>query len=99
MKKYIEITADHNDGDYLTNRNAITDEELKEYLPLIKEIKECGGSWEIGDCAEETLREQYPEFDESLLDNFNFYVPSGEYGVHTITDIVILEVVNETKLL
>jgi hypothetical protein len=39
MKKYIIITADTNDADYVTSKNFINDEELKLIKPLIQAIK------------------------------------------------------------
>jgi len=101
MEKYIVIEADYNDGDYIAQINEITDEELNKFLGLIQAIKKNkkGHNWETGENADSELTEQYPNFDPYLLKDFNYYVPHGEYGVHTITSIEILKVSNKTKLL
>ena len=39
MKKYLIITADSNDGDYLTSKHEITDEELELIKPVVEAIK------------------------------------------------------------
>ena len=102
MKKYIFIKADTNDGDYISKLTEIKNwDEFQQFLPLIATIKNCKKShnWETGDNSDTELNEQYPEFDLNLLENFDYYVPSGEYGVHTIEEIKILEVNNEINLL
>ncbi len=104
MKKYIIITADTNDGDYITEKTKITDEQIEKYKPVIEAIKKSkasgyGHTWETGEMANSTLSEQYPDVDENLLENFNQHLPYGEYGVHSIESIEILEVANEYSLL
>jgi len=39
MKKYIIVTADENDGDYITNKSEITDTELELIKPVIKQLQ------------------------------------------------------------
>ncbi len=40
MKQYLEVTADYNDADYVTERNLITEAQLVKFEPLFKAIKE-----------------------------------------------------------
>jgi hypothetical protein len=53
-KKFLFIKADTNDADYVESMEAISDEQLKKFMPLIKAIKdfkpyktksELGSSW------------------------------------------------------
>ena len=37
--KYLNITADTNDGDYISNLSEISEEELEKILPVIEAIK------------------------------------------------------------
>lgn len=39
MKKYIIITADTNDGDYITEKSEITDEVIEAIKPIIEQFK------------------------------------------------------------
>lgn len=99
MKKYVIITADTNDGDYVTEKTSIDDSWVEKYSNLINSIRNNSGSWTTGEMQHMPLYEQYPDYDESKLEKFDQYVPRGEYGVHTIESIEILVVAEETKLL
>ena len=101
MKKYIIITADTNDADYVTKKSEITDEQMELIKPMIEAIKNCEEehNYETQDCISETegadeIYKNVPGFD--LFDRF---VPSNEYGIHTIESVEILEVSNEYKLI
>jgi len=96
MKKYIIIKADTNDGDYITKKSKITDEQIELIKPIIKEIKKQHNEYRILDCGN-TAEKFY-----GSLPNFDFFdnlVPHGEYGVHTIESIEVLVVQKEIKLL
>lgn len=96
MKKYIIINADYNDGDYVTEKSLITDEELILIQPIIDGLKENDGDFttlDQGDSGEE----QFGKFEG--FDTFYNFIPSAEYGIHTIESIEILEVINEIRLL
>lgn len=113
MKKYIIITADTNDADFVSKKTKITDKELKSIKPIIKAIKGFKpykkGGWEhqnnypVGECVRPDLGQQSAEEYYGHLPNFGLfnetYVPYGEYGIHTITSIELLTVAKETKLL
>lgn len=112
MKKYIEVRADTNDADYITERSEISDEEIKNLIPVIEAIKEfdknhkkgrgdynwlCG---EIRGSKEKGPHEVYQGIlTPEQIELFNEYTPYGEYGIHTIDSIKILTVVNEEILL
>jgi|SRR6185436_8452684 len=99
MKKYLIVKADTNDADYVTKKTEIKDGEIDKYLHLISVIKSNGKSWKTGEVSDEGLEEQYPDFSLEVLESFGKLVPYGEYGVHTIESIEILEVSNEQRLL
>lgn len=100
MVKLIVVKGDTNDADYVTKVSVIDEEKLDRFLPLIKAINEFprnpryGGrhNWPSSDYANETVSEVYSDFDEELLEDFSYYVPRGEYGIHSIEGISILEV-------
>lgn len=97
-KKYIIITADTNDGDYITEKSLITDIQIELIKPIIEQINKNNGQYGRGEAGYDfDAEENYGD-----LDNFNLFddfVPYGEYGIHTIESIEILEVVKEEKLL
>lgn len=90
----IVITADTNDGDYVTKISDITSEDLKRFTPLISEIAKRvnNHNWvtsEYGD-DEDRPENMYSQFAESV-EEFGEFVPHGEDGVHTIESIVYYE--------
>lgn len=108
MKKYVIITADHNDGDYVTEKSEITDEEIEQFKEIVKKINRIelhqGGfapcfEWKTGDQQEESLDQAHPELTGEEIDLIERFRPSNEYGIHTIEDIEIIEVINEYNLL
>lgn len=57
----ILIEADHNDGDYVSEVNDITQERLDKFIPLIEAIKAKNGQW--GDAwSRPKLEALYPQF-------------------------------------
>lgn len=96
--KYIIITADTNDGDYVTEKSLITDSQIELIKPIIEKINENGGSYGKGDVGYDfESKEHYGHLDNFEL--FDDFVPYGEYGIHTIESIEIIEVVKEEILL
>lgn len=98
MKKYIIVTADTNDGDYVTNKSLITDDELESIKPIIQEIKKNSGQYGRGEAGYYFKSEEHYGHLDSF-DLFDDFTPYGEHGIHTIESIEILEVINEEKLL
>lgn len=76
-KLYLNITADTNDADYVSNMTEITADKLAELMPLIKAIKNFktyktkskdgsyershSHNWPTGDCLRQDLGEKSPE--------------------------------------
>lgn len=97
-KRYIIITADTNDGDYITEKSLITDTQIELIKPIIEQINNNNGQYGKGEVGEDfDAEENYGTLDNFQL--FDYFVPYGEYGVHTIESIEILEVVKEERLL
>ncbi len=102
MKKYIIIKADTNDADYITEKREISDEKIELMKPIIKAIKECkaGHNWPRYNGTDEEVEELYENIlTNEQIDLFDNYRPHGEWGIHSIESIEILEVINEIKLL
>ena len=105
MTKYIYITADTNDGDYVSDMTIITDEELEIIKPVIEAIKNCKTShnWETGEmagnCRPKDLYVKTGILTQEQVDDFSEYCPHGEYGIHTIEEITLYNVESEEELL
>ena len=99
MKIYVEITADMNDGDYVSKRTEIDETWISKFQPLIDSIIQNNYKWSKGEYVDTTFMDQYDEFEKDLLHDFDKYVPYGKHGVHRITGLVILKVASENKLL
>lgn len=102
MKLYIEIKADTNDADYVTQRTEINEEELENLLPIIEVVKNIGidHNWPAHEHLGYSLDKTYQGLlSEEQLTWFNGFVPCGEYGVHSIDSIKILTIIEEEELL
>ncbi len=101
VKQYCIIEADTNDGDYVTKKREIKDEDIAKLKVILKKVKKQGGtiSWETLDIASEELVEQHPELTEEECEFLDDYCPSGDNGIHTIESIDILVVQKEISLL
>lgn len=102
MKKYIIITADTNDADYVTRKTVINDTEIKLIKEILSKLPKNGRriSWkngDMGDTASELIKNNI--LTEEEVEFFEEYLPRGEYGIHTIESVEILEVTNEERLL
>ena len=110
-KKYLLVIADSNDGDYLHSLTEITDEQIEELKPIIAVVKNVYDTavkekkwndrhnWENGEYGHGiTPQNLYVEtglLTEEQVDIFEEYVPYGEYGVHTIEHINVVELNEE----
>lgn len=102
MKKYLIVTADTNDGDYVTDKSEITEEQILIIQNVCKVLKK-DPSWGTMDMED---RRNSPErfvksgkLTQEEVDTMHEFCPSGEYGIHTIESVEIIEVINEVKLL
>lgn len=102
MKKYIEIKGDCNDGDLISRRCLITDEQIEYILPVVEAIKNCKEShnWPTLEWEDDSPYSLYEGvLTEKQIDMFDEFVPHGETGIHSIDSITILHVTKEEELL
>lgn len=92
--KYIEVIADANDGDMVTEMTKVDDDINFELLMMMfKTVKLAGGDFttcDQGNGGVELLREN--RFDDDDINMFFDFVPYHEYGIHTIETIRIYDV-------
>jgi len=98
MIKYINITADINDGDYVSEIGTITEEQLEIIKPVVDAINKNKGRYETGDMSDKyDSKKLYGNLEG--FKTFRKYVPFGNYGVHTIESVVIYNVESTEKLM
>jgi hypothetical protein len=91
-KKMILIEGDANDGDYIEKCSEIEQENFDIIFPLFEKIKANNGKWETHDGGEDPY-DMYGLTDEQN-DILCGLIPRGEYGIHSIVHIKVLEVVS-----
>lgn len=110
MDKYeILIEADHNDGDYITQINTITLDDLELIKPLIQAIKDnperynwCAYSDTNNPEAPDHVYSEFVGINKdgfSIMDIFNELIPYDEYGIHTITKVEVYSIPEKERLL
>jgi hypothetical protein len=105
MNYTLKITADPNDADYEYEESVITESDLvlvKKWAKLLKEkiIDDNGHNWIENEYGNGVDRDVYLEhFTDDEIEQLSSYVPSGEYGMHTIDHIEISPEINWERLL
>ena len=94
-KKYVYITVDANDGDYVSQLTPLqkkSDLALLEKLASLMEVE--GGQWPAQEDDEETPEGKFGHvFSEDEIDTLSWdYFPTTEYGFHTIAEIRLLDI-------
>ncbi len=98
------IKADTNDADYIHNiitiESAEKKKQIQELLKRIVPVLDAEGdhNWENGDqgdSAEEYVKEG--KMTEADADYFGELVPYAEYGIHSIEDIILYDVINKEE--
>lgn len=106
MSKLVLIEGDTNDGDYVTEKTKISDDDILKLRNIISKLereKLHGGGygksvrWETGEMQSKSLEEQHPELSFEEIKFVNELCPHGEHGIHTIESVEIVEEV-ETLL-
>jgi hypothetical protein len=111
MKLMLYIKADSNDADYITTFEEVSIKKLLELESIFKVIKNLTAkrknkfgqfdNW----CTSQYARSESPEelyedlLSKEQINMFHNYAPHGEYGIHTIKEIKLLKVTNETNYL
>lgn len=100
MEKYLLVTADTNDGDYISDFNLITDEQLEEIKPVIEAISNVDRAvnwcnWPDSENLDET---PYMTYDgiltEEQITTFRHFTPYGEYGIHSIENVHVIQIID-----
>ena len=104
MKKYLYITADAHAGDYISALSEIKESELLELEPIFQLIKNSPQrhNWPSSNTlghSDQSLGELYPGLTDDQMNLVQQYIPQGHYGIHTIVDIKVLDVVEEKVIL
>jgi len=99
MKYTLEVVADYNDGDYLTEMSDITEKHLEKLKPLIKAIKGCDGDWNWRDTDNQSG--PYVDFTIHELEDFDGFLPYAPDGlhIHTVESIYVYEKPKKKRLL
>lgn len=99
--KHLLVKADSNDGDYLYELSVISEEELIEFKNLFSKLqKNIYGriNWGRYDLLEPSNDPRIIYKDILTEDDIEFiedYIPSGEYGIHTIESVKVIEIIEE----
>jgi hypothetical protein len=104
-KRVLAIQADTNDADYVTESTSmdeITPEILENLRRILKVVKgKKGSNWnnqqELGMSGPTPAQQYKGKLTAADIDLLERFLPSGEYGIHTIESVKILEEV-ETLL-
>lgn len=86
-KYTVVMTADWNDGDYLTEEHTVSKKELCFLIKVSKIIRSKGGEFPAGDS--QVLGNLYKELTTDDLDNFRCYLPYPHDGdnIHTFIEM------------
>lgn len=103
MAKFIVIQADTNDGDYVTNKLSISEEDILKFTNILNKITDdhydlSWGTLDMKD-VDNDPESIYPQLTKEEIDFVGSFLPSADYGIHTIESIEIIEVVDTIKLL
>jgi hypothetical protein len=105
-KLYLSVRADTNDADYVSSFREITPELLEKIKPILTEIKNCKnvynfptGDHAIGEVHAEEMYVKDRGVSQHVFNAFSGYVPSAEFGIHTIDKVIVYEVASEEKLI
>jgi hypothetical protein len=101
MKKIIIVKADCNDGDYLYNIiDNMSSEDFERFTKIADIIKNEGHNWDNSEYGQYTPIVMYEGIlTENDIEFFGSFLPYGEYGIHTIDSIRVLDVAEDKELL
>ena len=94
-KKIIIVEGDHNDGDYVTNIERISEKQLSVLKPILAKMKKSKDvDWSSN------WKDKYPNLTEEELEIFDSYVPYADNAdIHTIVSVRILEVTSDKNMI
>lgn len=111
MKKFIIIKADTNDGDYITEKSKITDDQIKLITPVVDAIRNfepyvgTKSDWihkhrhnfPYGECLRKDLGEKSPEEMYGHIEGFELFENLIPYDEYGIHTIESVEIIEVTE--
>lgn len=103
-KLAVYIEGDTNDGDYISSLTELEDGQIdliRKFAKCVKIVSQTDRhNWPTSEYDDCTVQELYIDTgllteEESEQINHNGYVPFGEFGIHTIKEIKIVEIKEE----
>ncbi len=101
-KRVVIICADTNDGDYIYSVDNIPDDDFKRFKKIANIVKSHGNdnNWENSEYGDIPPSEMYKgTLTEDDIEFFEEFLPYGEFGIHTIESIRVLQVIQEEKII
>lgn len=100
MSKYVEIRADQNDADYITERSSIEEDDIPLLQKICDILKNNGYEWCKSDFTSETPRDPYVQYKDLLTeDEITFFDELCPYNIHSIDSVTILNITYKESLL
>lgn len=98
------IKGDTNDGDYISEKNPISNKDLEKIREIISALREANKridkktgksqygnvKWESGDIGDPEIYASKGILTLDEIDFFSQYTPHGEHGIHTIVSIEVV---------
>ena len=95
IKTILWTKADTNGADYITSENSVNEGDLEVIRKVCKVITENSGLWGI-EWKTGEIGNPYDTWGELLTEEeieiFNYYIPYGEYGIHTIEAVELRKI-------
>jgi hypothetical protein len=105
MNRLLIVKADPNDADYIYESTMLSEEAYQALRPLLEKVasalKDCTAqhNWPEHERADQSPEGLYAGIlTEEEVEKFREYVPSDEYGVHTIYAITVHQVLSTETL-
>jgi hypothetical protein len=95
------VEGDTNDGDFIYQQTDITkfsEKKLNDIRRIFKIISECkeSNNWDTGEFGDLTPEDMYKDkLSKKDFDMMEDIIPWGEHGIHTITSVEILDMVEK----
>lgn len=96
MKTVLYVVADTNDADYITGEfPAVAEYDIQLIEKVSSVLKKGGHNWVTSEYARvgESPEEMYADvLTPEEIDQFEDFVPYGEYGIHTIVTLELRKI-------
>jgi len=114
MSKYIYIKADTNDGDYISKKSEITDDQIELIKPVIEQLKfrkdklnedkmhnwnEWRHNWVTSEYSESTLYDMYIETNLLTQEQVDLFDEFVPFGEYGVHTVESVEILKEGEML